>query len=787
MKTYMSVISNLFSLFYYVMKMFRKVHRALFIKRFSIITLLTILSVVAITPSFVQGQNSSNGIGPVTTPVIFPERPELPSNENEQAIFIVEAAKNPEVTLEEVLETFPTIETRKTFTKLYNGFSIKASRKVAEELKQLDGINRVDEVAYYEPTLDESIPFIRNEQLLNKYLSDGSKITGEGVKVAVIDTGIDYRHPDLKDNFHGGYDVIDEDDDPMETLKGEGMPTIHGTHVAGIIAANGRLQGVAPEAEIYAYRALGPTGMGTTEQVIEAIEKSVEDGADIINLSLGNTVNGPDWPTSIALDKAVENGVIAVTSNGNSGPNLWTVGSPGTSSKAISVGASTPPIKVPYLMTKRNSDVEIPVIPMQKALPWELKRDYPAYYIGLGKEEDYHNVDVRGKIVIAERGQISFTFKAKLAKQAGAKALIVYNHTDGEFAGMLEEPTELPVVSVSKEVGEQLKEQMEKEEIYIRTIYREEEDLMAPFSSRGPVTHTWSIKPDLVAPGVKIDSTVPRGYLDLNGTSMSAPHVAGAAALIKQKNPDWNPEQVKAALMNTALPIADQDGNQYPPHIQGTGRIQIDKALTTESLVYPGTVSFGKWSRDDSRLEKTVEVTIENISDRRKRYTVEPPFEVPDGVQWKVPFSLYLQPGEKKTVTISIDVLPSVFEEGIYHDEIQVKSEDETIRIPYLFFVEEPEYPRLMAFMLEQSTEENLYQYEVYFPGGAETFGIALYDPDTFRFIKYIDVEEDIERGMFEKKIKIEDVPSGIYKALIFAEKDGHEDTIERDVFIGEW
>jgi len=103
----------------------------------------------------------------------------------------------------------------------------------------------------------------------------------------------------------------------METTKVGA--TLHGTHVAGIIAANGRMQGVAPEADIYAYRALGPGGQGTTEQVIEAIERAVEDGVDIINLSLGNSVNGPDWPTSEALDKAVELGVVAVTSNGNSG------------------------------------------------------------------------------------------------------------------------------------------------------------------------------------------------------------------------------------------------------------------------------------------------------------------------------------------------------------------------------------------------------------------------------------------------------------------------------------
>ncbi|MDQ0257190.1 minor extracellular serine protease Vpr [Evansella vedderi] len=734
-----------------------------------------------------HGYTASTDMEQQVLPIHFPNRPVFTDNEDESAIFIVEASGNPMEAIELVKSVFPSAKIRRTFQKLYNGFSLEITRKDVERLTTLQGINRIDEVAYYEPSLDESVPFISGNDIRQLLDEEGEKITGKGVKVAVIDTGIDYEHPDLKNNYYGGFDVIDEDDDPMETKQEQGIPTLHGTHVAGIIAANGRLKGVAPDAEIYAYRTLGPTGMGTTEQVIAAIEKAVEDEVDILNLSLGNTVNGPDWPTSVALDKAVEKGVVAVTSNGNSGPSLWTVGSPGTSSKAISVGASTPPMRVPYLKTGPNDEEEIPVIPMQRAKPWEMKREYPVEFLGLGTQDDYINRDVRGKIVLAERGQISFTIKAKLAKQAGAEALIVYNHTDGEFSGMLEEPVDLPVISISKNVGESIKAQLEKKDVYLRTVYRQEEDFIAPFSSRGPVTYTWDIKPDVVAPGVAIDSTVPRGYLNLNGTSMAAPHVAGAAALIKQKHPDWTPDQIKAALMNTAKPLVDQDGELYPPHVQGTGRIQLNEALNAETLVYPGSVSFGKWLRTDSRLEKTVELTIENHSDERKRYTIEPPFQVPDGIQWKVPFSLYLSPGEKKTVPITMDVLPSVFKEGIYHDIIKVRSGTDVVNVPYMFFVEEPNYPRLMAFMFEQTTEPNTFHYEVYFPGGADTFGIALYDPDTFQFIKYIDIQNEIERGMYEQDVKVEGLKPGIYKALIFAEKEGHEDTIERDIYIGTW
>ncbi|WP_088036772.1 S8 family serine peptidase [Evansella clarkii] len=743
------------------------------------------LSVPALPLQIQSVSAAGSGTEAINNDVMFPDRPEPPDKDDEAAVFIIQAEVSPSQIAKRVQEVVPEVEIRKTFTTLYNGFSLKMQRKDISKVKQIEGISRIDEVAYYEPSLDESIPFIGGDEVRQMLDEEGQKLTGKGVRVAVIDTGVDYRHPDLKNNFRGGYDVIDEDADPMETEQGQGMPTLHGTHVAGIIAANGRLQGVAPEAEIYAYRTLGPTGMGTTEQVISAIEKAVEDGADVLNLSLGNMVNGPDWPTSVALDKAVEKGVVAVTSNGNSGPNLWTVGSPGTSAKALSVGASTPPMRIPYITIDVIKDKEISIQPMQKAEEWKMQRDYPLQFVGLGRKEDYENVDVKGKIVLAERGQISFTYKAKLAKKAGAVGLIVFNHTHGEFAGMLEEPVGLPVVSISKEDGEELKASLGKKEAHLRTVYREEEDLIAPFSSRGPVTHTWDIKPDVVAPGVAIDSTVPRGYLGMNGTSMSAPHVAGAAALLKQKHPDWTPDQIKAALMNTAKPLFDSDGEPYPPHIQGTGRIQLTEALKAETLVYPGAVSFGKWERTDSRLEKTVDITIENISAERKRYTIEPPFEIPDGIQWKVPFSLYLSPGEKKTVQLSMDVFPAVFNEGIYHDTILVKSGKEEIRVPYMFFVEEPDYPRLMAFIFEQTTEPYTYNYEVYFPGGVDKFGIAVYDPDTFRFLTYIDTQEDIERGMFEHEIRVSGLEPGIYKALIFAEKQGHEDTIERDIYIG--
>lgn len=721
---------------------------------------------------------------PSTLATAYPDRPIMKKkNVDKEIVVMVEVDGESETIAGQLKREIPEGNIRKEYQFLFNGFSFQLPEKKLDKLISINGVKRVDPVHQYEVTLDESVPFIGGEHIRSKLDQDGNRLTGKGIKIAVIDTGVDYKHPDLKKNFKGGFDIVDQDNDPMETTEGESLKTIHGTHVAGIIAADGKIKGVAPDAEIFAYRALGPGGKGTTEQVIEAIEKAVEDGVDIINLSLGNTVNGPDWPTSIALDNAVEKGVVAVTSNGNSGPDMWTVGSPGTSMRAISVGASTPPLNVPYL-TVVGSKKEMTIHSLVGSKPWSIKRDYEIVDVGLGRPEEVTNV--KNKVALVKRGIIPFREKAKIAMDAGAKAVIIYNNTPGTFIGSLEERFDIPVVSLSKEDGEWVKNEIKHGQSNIRTVYRKEQDQIASFSSRGPVTHTWGIKPDVVAPGVAIDSTVPKGYLGLNGTSMSAPHVAGTAALIKQAHPDWSPEQIKAAIMNTAKPITSLEGKPYSPHEQGTGRIQVEKAVQAETLVYPGAISFGQWTREDMRQTKDMKVTIKNTSKVTKTYHVKPPFEVPDGVQWKVPFSTVVKPNEEKIVSITIDILPSVFQSGIHYGHFTVEGGDEDILVPYMFFIEEPDYPRLMAFNFEFGDQQGEYRYEVYLPGGAEEVGVALYDPDTFQFITYLDTKEDINRGMLEVQLKDLNLQDGLYKALVFAHKDGKEDTLETIIYVGE-
>lgn len=711
---------------------------------------------------------------------IYPKRPPLPvetHRENQKIMVVVK--KESFTDFKKKVKESAGLTIHQTYQNVFHGFSIEGPEEKLKKLTSDSAVLHSSPVVSYTSHIKESVPFIGGEDVRGLFDQGNRRLTGKGVKIAVIDTGVDYNHPDLSRNYRGGYDFIDGDEDPMETTL-KGNETIHGTHVAGIIAANGKLKGIAPEAEIIAYRALGPGGMGTSDQVIAAIDKAIKDKVDIINLSLGNAVNGPDWPTSLALDRAVESGIVAVTSSGNSGPGVWTVGSPGTSAQAISVGASSPPLRMPYLKISGVKEL-IQMNGMQGAKPWEFTSLGKIVYGGKGEKHELDKT-MRGKMILIDRGGITFTEKVLNAKEQGAKAVIITNNVSGNFSGALEIPLKIPVVSISKQAGEMIKKRIKQRPV-VRTIYKNEEDKLADFSSRGPVTTTWAIKPDVVAPGVSIDSTVPKGYLALHGTSMAAPHVAGACALIKQAHPDWSPKQIKASLMNTATPLENDRREKLKPNEQGTGRINVKDAIEAEVLIYPGSLTFGQYETSHPRTKKTAVLTVDNQSDKSQVITFKPPSKKA-GIQWKLPHRVTLNPGEKEKVKISMDLTPNQMEPGIHQEWLQIEQGTDTIDLPYLFVVDEPNYPRVMGFELTYGDHPDTYKYRMYLPGGAEEMGIALYDPDTLTFVGFLDWQKNAPKGLIEKEIKKEDldVKANLYKAIIFAKKMGQEDQIEVDI-----
>src|SRR5215212_188387 len=365
----------------------------------------------------------------------------------------------------------PRIE--REFHTLFSGASATVNRAAIAEIERLPYVAAVyDDVEVHTCGNDVQLTGVTTgvaigaPEIWSRY-----GVTGQGVKVAVIDTGIDYTHTDLGQCFGagckvaGGYDFVNNDSDPRDDNG-------HGTHVAGIIAANGAgAKGVAPDATLLAYKVLDGQGVGRTSTLIAGLERALEDGARIANLSVSAPGN-PDDPVSQAVDNATAAGMLSVVAAGNagagginSGPAYRSIGVPGAARTALTVGAT-------------NFDAAI-----------------------------------------------------------------------------------------------------------------------ASFSSRGYVIGggEFIMKPEVVAPGVNILSTVPlsgplgdpSGYRKLSGTSMAAPHLAGSAALLLQWETTQSPADLKARLVGGAR------GSSEGPFTEGAGMVDLVSTFNLHVLASTTHVSLG--------------------------------------------------------------------------------------------------------------------------------------------------------------------------------------------------
>ncbi|MFI5998190.1 S8 family peptidase [Streptomyces sp. NPDC051362] len=335
----------------------------------------------------------------------------------------------------------------------------------------LDGVRKA--------SLDKSVPQIGAPKAWE------AGYDGKGVRIAVLDTGVDATHPDLKEQVIESKNFTNSPDDKDRVG--------HGTHVASIAAGTGArsvgiYKGVAPGAKILSGKVLDDEGSGDDSSILAGMEWAATQGADIVNMSLGGSDTPGIDPVEAEVNKlSAEKGMLFAIAAGNSGPGR--LGSPGSADDAITVGA----------------------------------------------------VD--------------------------------------------------------------------------------DNDKLADFSSTGPRVGDGAIKPDVTAPGVGITaaaakgSTIvkeegenPEGYTTISGTSMATPHVAGAAAVLKQQHPDWGYAELKGALAGSAL------GGNYTPFEQGTGRIQVDKAIEQTVIAEPVSVNFGTqlWPHTDDK-PVTKQLTYRNL------------------------------------------------------------------------------------------------------------------------------------------------------------------------------
>ena len=439
---------------------------------------------------------------------------------------------------------------------------------------------------------------------------------GSGIVVSIIDTGIDLNHPDLEGQIIGGYDFVDNDEIPEDTNG-------HGTQVAGIIASNGNLKGIAPNSKILMYKVSEDGESVPSHLIIKAIEKSIEDNADIINISLG--INQTNTKIDQVVNKAVKNNIFVVTAAGNFGPELSTIGSPGINPNAITVGATFNNVTSSIVSTFEIEGKTFNVFPMVGTQALTEPITSQIIFGKYGRANDLLENDVEGSILLVERGSdveneiVYFSDKEKNAANVGAMAIIVYNNEPGIFFGELiheyvdegYEPT-IPALSVSRDDGLIIKEILQSGTKGTLDVFYHP-DFVAYFSSRGPVSPFY-IKPDLVAPGAFINTTDNGGnYKISSGTSFAAPHVAGTAALILQKNPELTPQEVKSILMTTTDIVYDQFNDRFPIDVSGNGRVNASNAISADLIIMPPNLIFDLSSANQIQ---TKDLEIRGIDDQ---------------------------------------------------------------------------------------------------------------------------------------------------------------------------
>lgn len=380
--------------------------------------------------------------------------------------------------IEQEIIPFPATEVSQHYHNVLNGMAITTYRAMLPLLGQEETVLALEIDAETKASDVNSFPVIG----LPCFQSFAPGVTGSGLRIGILDTGIDATHPDLGSGFGPGFKVSDW----FDFAQGSATPVDvhgHGTHVAGIAAGSGAMvAGVAPDATIVAYRVLGNSGTGQTSWVIAAMDRATDpnqdgntnDRLDVINLSLGAPGNS-NGLTAQAANNASFLDVVVVAAIGNSGPNYQTGSVPALAEHAIAVGAS-------------NNNNQI-----------------------------------------------------------------------------------------------------------------------ASFSSRGPGNYTFNLKPDVLAPGVNINAAVPGGTTGMkSGSSMAAPHVAGAALLLRQLHPTWSPDRIKAMLMQTAVDIGEDRWTQ------GNGQIELCAAAQGITAVTPASADFGTFDCNVSTWTQNKSFEIHN-------------------------------------------------------------------------------------------------------------------------------------------------------------------------------
>jgi subtilisin family serine protease len=543
---------------------------------------------------------------------------------------------------------------------VYNGLIVTVPDARAAELALIPGVVQVHRVYRVRPVLDHALPLHKVPDAWAT-LPLGQNSAGAGIKIAMIDSGIDVNHPAFATTLPAvtGFPKVLADVDKQFTsskiivaknyttlLGADGEPNADDTdgHGSGtsmaaaggqVVSPYGPMSGVAPMAYLGNYKVLAG-GASTSDLIAKAVDDAVADGMDVINISLGSFVSSfsdiaSNEPTIASIEAASKAGVIVAVSAGNSGPGATTIGNFATAPSAIAVGS---------MLNSRVLFWSVTVGGVAPYVAFPGDGPDPGQAVS-GPLFDVTSLDstglvcsplaggsVTGKVVLIQRGNCNFEDKINNAATGGAAAVLVYNSTSGApNVFMSVGAATLPAMFVNRPEGLDLQSRLTSAgnlqvtlDFLGITPFSVQPGL-SDFSSRGPGLGT-TLKPDMVAVGEEIvtgaqktypdgESYDPSGYIDTAGTSFSAPLVTGAAAVIKSAHPGLTVQQYRSLLINYPGPILNLDGSATTVSQVGSGMLNLAAGLSGTVAANPTSLNFGS---STGTVNTTISVNLSNVS-----------------------------------------------------------------------------------------------------------------------------------------------------------------------------
>jgi subtilisin family serine protease len=652
-----------------------------------------------------------------------------------------------------IRRAIPSAQIQERFRIVLDGITVELPQARLPVLYRLGFVQHVYPSLRYTRDLNRSTSIIGAPQLMA-----ATGASGEGIKVAVVDDGVDQMNPFLDPkgfSYPAGFPkgnpsfttpkVIVAKDFPAPTSTiGGRLPldrdqSFHGTFVAGVIAGDanttapasnnvdcklggGRchpqitgLSGVAPRAWIGNYRVfnvpnpLGGCCQGNTPEIAAAFEAAVTDGMNVINFSGGGSESDPSTDALIqVVANVTKAGVPAIISAGNDRDlfGLGTVGSPSTAPDAISVAAVTNEHVFGRALTLDGSGLgPIEIVPAPGGIPDSWASGRPIVDTRSTLCTPLPPGALQGAVALVTRGGgCTWMSKGDRARDAGAVGIVVVNDRPGD-ADFIQVGLAIPTGMVADIDGARLRDALARTggrgTIHVSPdtteIVTNRGDIPTSFSSAGPTAFAHILKPDLSAPGAQIVSSTlieyaSSGFAVLDGTSFSAPHVAGAAALLLQLHPSWTPAQLKSALMSTAGPVYGDSARTTEASVllEGAGLAQLPAANDPKIFSVPQSLSFQSLNVSGGAQSRALQVTLTDAGGGAGTWQIElHPQSATAGASVDVVSATSLAPGGAATFQVTANASAGATS-GDNYGFVVLRRGNDTRRIPYYFSVDRP-------------------------------------------------------------------------------------------------